>query len=315
MSEVIDKIVQAQQAEMDEEVANDQVRRLTGQILEDLVGPIHLASKVVLQKLGSTARWLDHAVDTELERRVEIRSDYLEKDEDEEPDGFLSAIRAEMTRRGKATELRNGQLWTKQDGPQLDRLEDMCDVHRQGEVLWGIAERLTGLGLEVGLLPDEEDARNGTIMLGFHRRGDWFTCLLYGDDAIEAAVSTKTPEPYNAFLGAHEGDWTGARKEDPTKTRWPMARPWCGSGCLLLIRLLRIWSLGSLRLGTNGTRHRKSDQGEPADGRARSAGSLRDLQGQEDDQVPRACDPRAWTPRACCQFVYDGLKDELLLIC
>src|SRR5208337_3363700 len=152
MSEVIDKIVQAQQAEMDEEVANDQVRRLTGQILEDLVGPIHLASKVVLQKLGSTARWLDHAVDTELERRVEIRSDYLEKDEDEEPDGFLSAIRAEMTRRGKATELRNGQLWTKQDGPQLDRLEDMCDVHRQGEVLWDIAERLTGLGLEVGLL-------------------------------------------------------------------------------------------------------------------------------------------------------------------
>ena len=200
MSEVIDKIVQVQQAEMDEEVANDQVRRLTGQILEDLVGPIHLASKVVLQNLGSTARWLDHAVDTELERRVEIRSDYLEKDEDEEPDGFLSAIRAEMTRRGKATELRNGQLWTKQDGPQLDRLEDMCDVHRQGEDLWDIAERLTGLGLEVGLLPDEEDARNGTIMLGFHRRGDWFTCFLYGDDAIEAAVSTKTPEPYNAFL-------------------------------------------------------------------------------------------------------------------
>jgi hypothetical protein len=217
MSEVIDKIVQVQQAEMDEEVANDQVRRLTGQILEDLVGPIHLASKVVLQKLGSTARWLNHAVDTELERRVEIRSDYLEKDEDEEPDGFLSAIRAEMTRRGKATELRNGQLWTKQDGPQLDRLEDMCDVHRQGEVLWDIAERLTGLGLEVGLLPDEEDARNGTIMLGFHRRGDWFTCLLYGDNAIEAAVSTKTPEPYNAFLGAHEEDWTGARKEDPTE--------------------------------------------------------------------------------------------------
>ena len=67
------------------------------------MGPIHLASKVVLQKLGSTARWLNDAVDTELERRVEIRSDYLEKDEDEEPDGFLSAIRAEMTRRGKAT--------------------------------------------------------------------------------------------------------------------------------------------------------------------------------------------------------------------
>jgi len=40
---------------------------------------------------------------------------------------------------------------------------------------------------------------------------------LYGDDAIEAAVSTKTPEPYTAFLGAHEGDWTGARKEDPTE--------------------------------------------------------------------------------------------------
>jgi len=171
MSEVIDKIVQAQQAEMDEEVANDQVRRLTGQILEDLVGPIHLVSKVVLQKLSSTARWLDHAVDTELERRVEIRNDYLEKDEDEEPDGFLSAIRAEMTRRGKATELRNGQLWMKQDGPQLDRLEDMCDVHRRGEVLWDIAERLTGLGLEVGLLPDEEDARNGTIIAGLPPSG------------------------------------------------------------------------------------------------------------------------------------------------
>ena len=30
---------------------------------------------------------------------------------------------------------------------------------------------------------------------------------------------------------------------------------------------------------------------------------------------PRLCPPRAWTFRTCCQFVYDGLKDELLLIC
>ncbi len=73
--------------------------------------------------------------------------------------------------------------------------------------------------------------------------------------------------------------------------------------------------IGFFEAGDKYTRHRKGDQGEPADGRARSAGSLRDLQGQEDDRGPRACDPRAWTPRACCQFVYDGLKDELLLIC
>ena len=93
----------------------------------------------------------------------------------------------------------------------------MCDVHRQGEVLWDIAKRFNGLGLLTRLLPDEEGCAERYHHAGLPPSGRLVYLPFVWGRRDRRLLSPPRLQSPRARPRWHEEDWMGARKEDPTE--------------------------------------------------------------------------------------------------